>query len=48
VVGPEVHPASLGQRETFADVGATIAEYLGVMVNAGKSFLPQVAPWAGH
>lgn len=46
VVGPEVHPVALGQRETFADIGSTIAEYFGVMLNAGRSFLPQVASWA--
>jgi phosphopentomutase len=48
VVGPEVRPTALGELSTFADVGATIAEYFGVELRAGNSFLPQVAPWAIH
>ncbi len=46
VAGPVVEPAALGERETFADLGATVAEYFGVAVEAGTSFLSQVAPWA--
>lgn len=45
VVGPGVVPAALGTRETFADIGATAAEYFGVPAGAGASFLQQVAPW---
>lgn len=34
---------NLGMRETFADVGKTIADYFGVNNNlAGKSFLPEM------
>jgi phosphopentomutase len=32
----------LGTRETFADVGATIAEIFGVRVEAGRSFLGEI------
>jgi phosphopentomutase len=41
--GPRVRPAGLGVRETFADVGQTVAEFLGVgRLAAGRSFLHQV------
>lgn len=30
VFGPEVKPGSIGKRETFADIGQTIAKHLGV------------------
>jgi phosphopentomutase len=46
VAGPRVEPVALGERETFADLGATVAEYFGVELEAGSSFLAQVAPWA--
>jgi len=46
VIGPRVDPVDLGERSTFADVGATVADYFGVTVTEGTSFLPQVAPWA--
>lgn len=45
VVGPGVRPVPLGRRATFADVGATVAEYFGVDSPAGTSFLSEVA---GH
>jgi len=48
VCGPEVRPTTLGELDTFADIGATVAEYYGVKVGAGKSFLLQVVEWAGH
>jgi phosphopentomutase len=39
--GPRVIPRDLGVRETFADLGATVAEWLGVKFQgAGRSFLP--------
>lgn len=38
-VGPKVKPAALGTRATFADIGATIAEYFGLTPAVGKSFL---------
>jgi phosphopentomutase len=28
--GPEVPPGSIGRRESFADIGATVARHLGV------------------
>ncbi len=43
VFGPKVRPADLGRRRTFADIGQTVAEFLGVpAVSAGTSFLPEV------
>ncbi len=45
VVGPRVRAVALGERTTFADLGATVAEYFGVPpLAAGRSFLDQV--WA--
>lgn len=41
--GPRVRSAALGQRQTFADVGQTIAEFLGVEpLTSGTSFLHEV------
>jgi phosphopentomutase len=43
VFGPKVRPAALGRRRTFADIGQTVAEFLGVpALSAGTSFLPEV------
>ncbi len=43
VTGPRVRAVPLGERSTFADVGQTIAEFLGVApLAAGQSFLSQV------
>jgi phosphopentomutase len=42
VLGPGVVPDSLGTRETFADIGATVAEFFGVTLEAGTSFLQRV------
>jgi phosphopentomutase len=43
VVGPRVRAVPLGRRPTFADVGQTVAEFLGVPpLSAGTSFLPEV------
>ena len=43
VFGPKVRPADLGRRRTFADIGQTVAEFLGVpALSAGTSFLPEV------
>ena len=45
VLGPRVRPAPLGVRRTFADMGATVAEYFGtVPLAAGTSFLREI--WA--
>jgi phosphopentomutase len=42
-LGPGVRPAPLGRRRTFADVGQTVADFLGVApLAAGVSFLPEV------
>jgi len=42
-LGPRVRAAALGERGTFADMGATIAEYFGVApLAAGTSFLEEV------
>jgi phosphopentomutase len=43
VLGPKVRPVDLGRRETFADIGQTVAEFLGVpALAAGTSFLSEV------
>jgi phosphopentomutase len=43
VVGRRVRPVALGERSTFADLGATVAEFLGVpALAAGRSFLREV------
>jgi len=43
VLGPRVRAAALGERGTFADMGATIAEYFEVApLAAGTSFLQEV------
>jgi phosphopentomutase len=43
-LGPTVTPTSLGRRSTFADLGATVGEWLGVSFRGrGTSFLPQLA-----
>ena len=45
VLGKRVRAVSLGERATFADLGATVAEYFGVApLAAGRSFLREV--WA--
>jgi phosphopentomutase len=45
VLGPKVRPVDLGRRGTFADVGQTVAEFLGVpSLPAGTSFLSEVWP----
>ena len=44
-LGPRVRAQRLGERPTFADMGATVAEYFGVArLAAGTSFLKEV--WA--
>ena len=43
-LGRRVRPVALGERPTFADLGATVAEWLGVPFRgAGQSFLASVA-----
>jgi phosphopentomutase len=42
-VGPRVRPVPLGRRRSFADVGQTVARFLGVApLAAGVSFLDEV------
>ena len=44
VLGGRVQPRGLGERRTFADLGATVAEYFGVgPLAAGTSFLKEIA-----
>ena len=41
--GPAVHPVALGRRDGFGDVGATVAQWLGVpFTGTGRSFLDQI------
>jgi phosphopentomutase len=43
VAGPRVRPGTVGERETFADLGATAGEWLGVAYRGrGRSFLADV------
>ncbi len=43
VYGPRVRPVALGRRSTFADMGQTVAEFLGTApLAAGTSFLKEV------
>ena len=43
VLGKRVRPVSLGERSTFADLGATVAEFFGVPpLAAGRSFLREL------
>lgn len=43
VAGPRVRPISVGRRSTFSDLGATVAEHLGIAFRGrGTSFLPEV------
>lgn len=42
-IGRKVHPVNLGTRRSFADIGATVAEYLRVEYPLpGESFLRQI------
>jgi phosphopentomutase len=41
VLGPAVRPVSLGVLDTFSDLGATVADWLGISFRGrGKSFAP--------
>ena len=43
VLGKRVRPVALGERSTFADLGATVAEFFGLpALAAGRSFLREV------
>ena len=40
IYGPKVKPGSLGHRETFADIGQTLATYFGTSaMEYGKNML---------
>lgn len=39
MLGQKVVPENIGQRDTYADLGQTIAEYFGLKLAYGKSFL---------
>jgi phosphopentomutase len=42
-VGPHIRPVPIGRRSSFADVGQTVADFLGVPpLSAGTSFLSEV------
>jgi phosphopentomutase len=42
-LGPPVQPGALGRRSTFADLGATVAEWFEIGFRGrGASFLPQL------
>jgi phosphopentomutase len=42
--GNRVRPVSVGRRETFSDLGATVADWLGVAFRGkGRSFLPAIS-----
>jgi phosphopentomutase len=42
-LGPRVRPGAIGRRPTFADVGATVADWMGIAFRGtGRSFLPLV------
>lgn len=43
-IGPQVVAAALGDRPTFADIGATAADYFGVQATGGTSMLPALLP----
>ncbi len=48
VYGAPVRPVNLGTRPTFADIAATVAEYLGIaFAGAGTSLLPQISKEEG-
>jgi phosphopentomutase len=39
--GPRIQPVAIGRRDTFADLGATVADWLGLPFRGvGRSFLP--------
>ncbi|HWE23938.1 MAG TPA: phosphopentomutase [Myxococcales bacterium] len=40
---PRVRGSALGVRQSFADVGATVAEYFGVAAPRGRSFLQEIS-----
>ena len=48
VLGPKIRAVALGERSSFADLGATVAEYFGVpALAAGRSFLREILAEVG-
>ncbi|HUS80287.1 MAG TPA: phosphopentomutase [Armatimonadota bacterium] len=48
VAGPALRPVDLGVRDSFADLGATVAEAFGLQPpEAGRSFLREIIPGGG-
>lgn len=46
MAGPRIRPVQVGERSTFADLGATLGEWFGISFRGrGTSFLPQVLGW---
>ncbi|HEY6099707.1 MAG TPA: phosphopentomutase, partial [Anaeromyxobacter sp.] len=43
VHAPGAGGGSLGTRGSFADLGATVADFFGLPAPAGRSFLPEIA-----
>lgn len=43
VMGPAIEPVALGRRDTFSDLGATVADWFAIAFRGrGTSFLPQL------
>ena len=43
VLGQGIRPGSIGTRESFADIAATVAQMLGVSLETpGKSFVGEI------
>jgi len=43
IAGARVRPVQLAERETFADVGATVSEWFGLSYRGrGTSFLAEI------
>jgi phosphopentomutase len=43
--GSAVRPTSVGRRDTFSDLGATVAAWFGIpFAGRGRSFLPELCP----
>ncbi len=43
IYGKNIKPVNLGTRQTFADIGATVADYFGISFDCnGKSFLNKI------
>jgi len=43
VTGPRIKPVGIGERPTFSDLGATIADWFGIAFRGrGTSFLGEI------